>query len=162
MKYDEYKKLVEEYDSTDSISRREEIEDKVFDISVALVKGLERMYNSFGGSFIDDDEYRSDRGGFSLREFGCDRVLLIYSDRWQYGGECSFGVSVPMNMLDVENRLAKMRSLRDSQIEKLKRKHYENELIIGRLAKENDEITQKIAQLEHDRDNDPNYVKPEN
>lgn len=161
MTYDEYKKLVEEYDSTDSVSRREEIEEKVFEISVALAKKLEGMYNKFGESFIKDDDYRSDRGGFSVEDFDKIRVFLVYSDHWQYGGECSFGVSVPMNMLDVENRLAKMRSLRDKQIENLQKEHYVNELHIGSLKKKNEEILAKIAQFEHDRANDPGNVKPE-
>lgn len=161
MTYDEYKKLVEEYDSTDSVSRRGEIEEKVFEVSVALARKLEGMYNKFGESFIKDDDYRSDSGGFSIEDFDKIRVYLIYSDHWKYGGECRFGVSVPMNMLDVENRIAKMRSLRDKQIENLQKEHYGNELHIGSLKKKNEEILEKIAQLEHERANDPGYVKPE-
>ena len=66
MTYEEYRKLVEEYDSTDSVSRRDEIEDKVHEISVALARKLEEMYNKFGESFIKDDDYRSDRGGLTI------------------------------------------------------------------------------------------------
>ena len=156
MTYEEYRKLVEEYDSTDSVSRRDEIEDKVHEISVALARKLEEMYNKFGESFIKDDDYRSDRGGFSIEDFDGRRVLLIYSDHWKYGGECRFGVSVPMNMLDVENRLAKMRSLRDRQIEKLKREHRGNEEHMKNLSELNERILDKISRLEQERDNDQN------
>ena len=156
MTYDEYKNLVKEYEETDSVSRREEIEDKVFEVGVTLARKLEELYNRFGESFIQDDDYRSDRGGFSVEDFDSRRVLLIYSDHWKYGGECRFGVSVPMNMLDVENRLAKMRSLRDRQIEKLKREHRGNEEHMKNLSELNERILDKISRLEQERDNDQN------
>lgn len=156
MTYGEYRKLVKEYDSTDSVSRREEIEDKVYDVGVALARKLEELYNRFGEYFIKDDDYRSDRGGFSVEDFDSRRVLLIYSDHWKYGGECRFGVSVPMNMLDVENRNAKIRSLRDGQIEKLKKEHRGNEEHMKNLSELNERILDKISRLEQERDNDKN------
>ena len=61
-----------------------------------------------------------------------------------------------MNMLDVENRLAKMRSLRDRQIEKLKREHRGNEEHMKNLSELNERILDKISRLEQERDNDQN------
>lgn len=152
MTYTEYKELVKEYTSSDSVSRREEIEEEVYKASVALAKRLEAMYNRFGATFINDDEYRSDRGGFSFNDFDEHRVLLTYSDHWQYGGECSFGVSVPMKMLDVENRIAERRSLREKQIATLKKEYDDNNSQIEELTKDNKTIIVRIAQLEKERD----------
>lgn len=152
MTYAEYINLVKEYDSTDSVSRRKEITEEVYKASVALAKQLEAMYNRFGTTFINDDEYRSDRGGFSFNDFDKHRVLLTYSDHWKYGGECSFGVSVPMKMLDVENRIAERRIIRNNYIARLKKEHDENTHQIEYLTEENKNLLNRIAQLEKERD----------
>lgn len=152
MTYAEYINLVKEYDSTDSVSRRKEITEEVYKASVALAKQLEAMYNRFGATFINDDEYRPDRGGFSFNDFDEHRVFLTYSDHWKYGGECSFGVSVPMKMLDVENRIAERRSLREKQIDTLKKEYDANNRQIEELTNDNKTIIVRIAQLEKERD----------
>lgn len=151
MTYTEYKELVKEYNSTDSVSRRKEIKEKVYKTSVALAKHLEGMYNRFGATFIDDDEYRSDRGGFSLEEFSEGNVDLTYSDHWQYGGECCFGITVPMKMLDVANRISERNRLRDKYIVQLKDEHDRNNRQIDHLKEENKNLLDRIAQLEKER-----------
>ena len=152
MTYTEYKELVKEYNSTDSVSRREKIKEEVYKTSVALAKQLEGMYNRFGATFINDDEYRSDRGGFSLVEFSGANVHLRYSDHWQYGGECCFGITVPMKMLDVANRIAERHSLRDKYIVQLKDEHDRNNRQIEHLKEENKNLLNRIAQLEQEKE----------
>ena len=152
MTHNEYKSLVKEYNETDSVSRREEIRDRVYKTAVALAKQLEGMYNRFGATFINDDEYRSDRGWFSLLEFDEYKAHLRYADRWQYGGECCFGIAVPMKMLDVENRLAERHSLRDKYIVQLKEKHDRNNRQIEHLKEENKNLLTRIAQLEQEKE----------
>ena len=152
MTYAEYINLVKEYDSSDSVSRRKEITEEVYKASVALAKQLEAMYNRFGTTFINDDEYRSDRGWFSLIEFNENKAQLRYADHWQYGGECCFDISVPMKMLDVENRLAERRILRCKYIEQLKKEHNENTSQIEYLTEANKSLLNRIAQLEKERD----------
>ena len=154
MTHRDYLNLVKEYNATNSISRRKEIADEVSKTSIALAKELEAMYNRFGTTFVNDDEYRADRGGFSLIEFDADEAHLRYSDRWQYGGECCFGVAVPMRMLDVENRLAEIRSLREEQIVSLRKEYEDNNSQIEQLTEDNKTLLERIAQLEKEREAD--------
>lgn len=120
MTYNEYKQLVHQYKSSDSVKERKEIESKIYDAAVALMRRLEAVHCKYGSSFIDDSEYRDDRGGISLEDFGEQNVYLHYSDRWSYGGECDFGIAVPMRFLD-ECEYSKLENeLKDKHIAHLK------------------------------------------
>ena len=147
MTYTEYKELVKEYNSTDSVSRREKIKEEVYKTSVALAKQLEGMYNRFGATFIDDDEYSSDRGCFSLIRFDGEIVTLNYSDTWKYGGDCSFGVSVPMRMLDVGARSDEQHRLFEEQIARLEKEFEENSQTMVSLRVQNRKIVAEISRL---------------
>lgn len=121
MTYDEYKKLYKEWSDTDSISRKDDIEEQISAIAEALFKRLREIYLRYGQDFVDDDDYRSDRGFLSFKSCNRDIVHFCYSDRWAYGGECMFGINVPMKYLDAEEWKSLEGRLRDERIKRLVR-----------------------------------------
>lgn len=113
MTKEEYESLVDEYDNTDSISRREEIEEKIEKAAVALFNRVRDIYDSYQArkELITDDDYRKDRGwiGLAHEDDGTPIIekgsfLLYYGDRWAYGGECGFGIRVYSKWFDPEER----------------------------------------------------------
>ena len=146
MTFKEYQKLVKEHGETDSIKCREAIESKVFNTACKLVVKLNRLYAKYGQAFIEDDDYREDRGGFSLDMVGSDSVMLIYYDSWQYGGECEFGVTVQMKYLDEPELVKLEEELKAKRIKALEAsvKHLEEslELVGEELNKARAELKQ--------------------
>lgn len=119
MTYDKYKKLYKEWSDTDSISRKDDIEEQISETAEALFKRLREIYLRYGQDFVDDDDYRDDRGGLSFQDCDRDIVRFYYSDRWAYGGECMFGINVPMKYLDAEEWKSLEGRLRDERIRRL-------------------------------------------
>ena len=149
MTYAEYKKLHEEWGTTDSISRKEELEEEICDIACDLLSKLVKKYAKWGRKFVDDDDYRTDSGGLSLvkDELGYDgdlNVWLNYYDHWKYGGECDFNIKVPMKYLDEENMVALEADLRKKRFDELNCElinvHKEIERLTERKAKLQEEV----------------------
>ena len=129
MTYEEYQKIYEEWEKTDSIKRKEELEEQIYDAALGLMKRLIGLYAKYGKKYVQDDDYRDDRGCISLDkeelkygDGGTKRIWLRYTDHWKYGGECDFGIDVYMRYLD-EKKIQELEDqLIDERIELLKKK----------------------------------------
>ena len=104
MNYEEYLETLKKYNETDSIKEKEELENRINIVAEELLGVLIKLYAKYGKEFVEDSDYRDDRGYLSLESCGANYVDLHYSDRWSYGGECDFGIRVPMKYLDFEER----------------------------------------------------------
>ena len=154
MTHSEYKKLVEEYYKTDSISRRKEIKDKLEDACIALLHTMDRIYGEFGFHFVDDTDYQPDNGGCtSLERFCPDEADLRYYAHWRYGGECDIGMTVETKFFDLENRLKLRSELREKRRSILKEEILDNESQIEFLKKRNEEIVSKLKKFETTEEN---------
>ena len=129
MTYEEYLKVYEEWEKTDSIKRKEELEEQIYDAALGLMKRLIDLYAKYGKRYVQDDDYRDDRGCISLDkeeleygDGGTKRVWLRYTDHWAYGGECDFGIDVYMKYLDEKNIQELEDQLMDERIELLRKK----------------------------------------
>ena len=108
MTYEEYQKLYEEWKSTDSIKRKGEIEEQIYQVAYDLAKKMIGIYDKWGKKFVQDPDFSTERGCYSLDKEeldydGKERVWLRYTDTWAYGGECDFGIDVHMKFLDEKN-----------------------------------------------------------
>jgi len=148
MTFNEYKALVEEHYKTDSVSRKNEIENKLFTALIALAKHLEKLYRKYGLSFINDSNWRDDRGYYEIMEFYDDEAYLNYSDRWQYGGRCDIGITIDAKYFDVEERNKKEQELKLDYISRLKTRFDVIDDRIKALYKEKSEIAEKLAKYE--------------
>lgn len=160
MTYEEYKKLVKECRETDSVKRRDEIKRDVRTQAIAVCENLEKLHNKWGSEFVDDSDYQIGKGGYSLNSFDSTDAHLTYSDHWAYGGECSIGIQVPMKYLDVENRKKKNAELRKNRIIQLQNQYHRNELEIGRMKKECEDILANVSRLKAEQEADQ-YFTPE-
>ena len=124
----EYEALCEEYWNSDSIKRREEIEEKIKKAAIALFNRVRDIFDKYHArkDLIWDDDYRDDRGWITLAHeddgepiIEKESVLLLYSDHWAYGGECSIGIRIYAKWFDVEERKKLAEDLRKKRIEKL-------------------------------------------
>lgn len=149
MTLDDYKAFVKEYKETDSISRRDEIEHKLYVELIALTKSLEDLYNKYGTSFIDDDEWRDDRGGYTLSKFYEDQAYLQYYDSWSYGGECVVGIVIPTKFFNIEERNKKEEELKERYIKRLKQRITDIDSDIEKLQKDKEEIISKLETYGH-------------
>ena len=127
MTYEEYKKIYEEWKSTDSIKRKGESEEQIYGVAYDLAKKLIGIYDKWGKKFVQDQYFSNERGCYSLdREEleydGDSRVWLRYTDSWAYGGECDFGIDVPMKLLDEKNVQELEDRFLDERIELLRKK----------------------------------------
>jgi len=141
MTYEEYLKVYDEWEKTDSIKRKEELEEQIYYAARGLMKRLIDLYSKWGKKYVQDDDYRDDRGSISLNTeelgySGKERVWLRYYDHWKYGGECDFGIDVHMKYLDEKNIQELEDRLMDERIELLKKKIDEAESGI-RILEEN-------------------------
>jgi len=100
MTFEEYKALVKEHRETNSIKRRDEIEGQIYSAAKKLLRRLTALHWKYGKDYVDDSDYQEDKGWISMTRFDSVGVGLVYSDRWQYGGECDIGIGVPMKYLD--------------------------------------------------------------
>lgn len=104
MTYKEYLEVLDRFDLTDSRREHNELKVRIETVANALLHTLVKLYDTYGKEFVDDPDYRTDRGGIELVSCNKSDVYLRYQDRWQYGGECDIGIRVPMKYLDVEER----------------------------------------------------------
>jgi len=127
MTYEEYQKIYDEWEKTDSIKRKEELEEQIYDAALGLMKKMIGIYAKYGKRFVQDDDYRDDRGGISLNTeelgySGKERVWLRYYDHWKYGGECDFGIDVHMKYLNEKSLQELEDQLLEDRIELLRKK----------------------------------------
>lgn len=148
MTREEYETLCDEYWKSDSISRREEIEEKIAKAAKALFNCVKDIFDKYGArkELIHDDDYRDDRGWLCLAHeddgepiFDKSSILLYYGDRWAYGGECGFGIRVYAKWFDPEERKKLAEELRKKRIAKL-------DTIIENLKKEIDHKKQMLEE----------------
>ena len=152
MTYEEYKKLYEEWKSTDSKSRSEEIEETIAEVSCGLLHRLVNLYAKRGRRYVEDSDYRTDMGGTSLvvdalEWDGDTTVHLNYYDHWQYGGECDIDISVKMKYLyeDEFNKLDE--ELKKNQLETLEKTLQSKKNEIVHLTEKIGELEAKISEL---------------
>ena len=126
MTYDEYKNIRREWTETDSISRKKEIEEAIFNAAYDLFRKLHEVYKKRGRKFVQDDEYSDVRGHYTLDtedlDWDGDNVHLRYEDSWAYGGYCDITLTVPMKYLDEEKLSELDRQLLEERIEELRKK----------------------------------------
>lgn len=129
MTNEEYQALYDEYHSTDSISKREEIEEKIGKAALELFTCVRDIFDKYHArkKLIYNDDYRDDRGftclaheddGSPMIEKGV--VYLRYSDTWRYGGYCSFTITLYTKWFDPEERKKLDRVLKAERIKTLK------------------------------------------
>ena len=125
MTKEEYEALYDEFWKSDSIRRREEIEEKIAKAALALFNHVRDIFSRYHAikQLIYDDDYRSDRGWIGLAHeddgepiIGKESILLKYSDHWAYGGECCFGIRVYVKWFDPEERKKLAMELKDKRI----------------------------------------------
>ena len=127
MTYEEYQKLYEEWKTTDSIKRKEEIEGQIYQVAYDLAKKMIGIYDKWGKKFVQDPDFSTERGCYSLNtdelDFdGKERVWLRYEDSWGYGGHCDFGIDVYMKYLDEKNVQELEDQFLEDRIELLRKK----------------------------------------
>ena len=130
MTKEEYEALYDEFWKSDSIRRREEIEEKIAKAALALFNHVRDIFSRYHAikQLIYDDDYRSDRGWIGLAHeddgepiIGKESILLKYSDHWAYGGECCFGIRVYVKWFDPEERKKLAAELKEKRIASLER-----------------------------------------
>jgi hypothetical protein len=154
MTFNDYQSLVKEYYKTDSVSRRDEIEQKLYVELIALTKCLEELYNKYEMSFVDDSEWMPDRGGYSLSEFSENKAYLRYYDRWSYGGECDVSIVIPTKFFDVEERKKKEERLKTDYNKRLKNDVKDIDAQIERLKTKKENILAKLQNAESEACNE--------
>ena len=127
MTYEEYLKVYDEWEKTDSIKRKEELEKNIFDAAHDLAKKLIDLYDKWDKKYVQESDFSNERGCYSLNTEeldydGKDRVWLRYEDSWAYGGHCDFGIDVHMKYLDEKNIQELEDQLMDERIELLRKK----------------------------------------
>lgn len=85
-----------------------------------LCISLEKLYNKWNQTFVDD-EYEIDKGGgfYSLKYFNDDESELVYSYYSRCGDGYSILITVPMKFLDEENIKKKNAELRKNTYKNL-------------------------------------------
>ena len=157
MTYEEYKKLYEEWKSTDSKSRSEEIEETIAEVSCGLLHRLVNLYAKRGRRYVEDSDYRTDMGGTSLvvdalEWDGDTTVHLNYYDHWQYGGECDIDISVKMKYLDEDEFNKLDEELKKNQLETLEKTLQSKKNEIVHLTEKIGELEAKISELKKEID----------
>ena len=157
MTYAEYQNLYDEWKKCDSIKRRGEIEDVIREAALALLDRLNAVYAKYGSDFVEDDDYRIDRGftGLVKRELPYDgktTVHLHYSDRWKYGGECDIGISIPMKYLDDANMVELEADLRAKKIAEIERDIVDIAAEVDNLGKRKSELLKAWETLKGDKE----------
>lgn len=161
MTHEEYKKLYNEWSSTDSISRREEIEETIAEVACGLLHRLVNLYAMRGRRYVNDSDYRTDMGATSLvtEELEWDgetTVHLNYYDHWQYGGECDIDISVKMKYLDADEFNKLDRELGKKQLETLEKTLQSKKDELVHLTEKIGELETKISELKQEISNDHN------
>lgn len=92
--------LINEWKTTDSIKRKEELHSVIDELVVPKFKYLYGIGDPSFERYNIDYEYQNHRGCLSFNDSYGGTVILEYSDIWGYGGECDFLIYVPIE--DVE------------------------------------------------------------
>ncbi len=148
MTLEEYKKLAHKYKTTDSISKKKKLKSELLTTLIALTKQLEHLYNTYGDSFIDDDEWRETRGGYELDYANDDEAEITYSDSWAYGGECDISIHIPTKFFNIEERNKKEEELKQNHIKRLKESLTDIDAEIEKLQKDKEDIISKLETYE--------------
>ena len=152
----EYRALVKEYEESDSKSRREFIENAIYDKAKTLLHKLRTLYARYGKDYVEDSDYREDRGCLSLTDFGENNVYINYSDHWAYGGECDIGIEVQMKYLDSDETAALEKELRAEHMSYVKKSIQEKRTAIENLKKE---VVALEAKLKAEEQLEQEFVK---
>ena len=147
MTYEEYRELYKEWKTNDSKRREKKIRDTIADSARELLNKLVKMYGKRGLDYVDDDDYRTDRGGTSFDGCNESTVFLSYHDHWAYGGECDIDIDVPMKYLDEAEFNKLDEELRKKQLETLEETLQSKKAEIEYLTKSIGEIEAKIEEL---------------
>lgn len=157
MTYSEWKNLVKGYKETDSVQSKKELKIQARKVARDLCISLEKLYNKWNQTFVDDDEYDIDKGGgfYSLEDFNDDESELIYSYYSRCGDGYSILIKVPMKFLEEENIKKKNAELRKKYIQELTEKlNYSIKRI--EVIKENcNDFRKKLLELEEEHKLDP-------
>lgn len=145
MNYEEYLETLKKYKETDSIKEKEELEDLICTAAEGLLDTLVKLYAKYGKEFVEDSDYRDDRGYLSLESCGADYVDFHYSDRWSYGGECDFGIRVPMKYLDFDERNRLESTFKGKYAKDLVRKIDAKKKQIALLQKEIEDLEKELG-----------------
>ena len=157
----EYESLIDEYEKTDSISRREEIKEKIEKAGIALFNRVRDIYDKYHArkELITDDDYREDRGWLGLAQeddgepiIEKGSFLLYYGDRWAYGGECGFGIRVYAKWFDPEERNKLARELKEKRIAKLENALESEKKAVEYHKKMVNEYSEAIAKMKSEED----------
>lgn len=88
--------LINEWKTTDSIKRKEELHSMIDRLIVPKFKYLYGIGDPSFAKYDIDDEYQNHRGCLSFHDSYFGNVIFEYSDMWEYGGECDFLIYVPI------------------------------------------------------------------
>lgn len=143
-----YKKLVQEYNESDSVSRRKAIEDAVYQEARFLLHKLIALYAKYGKNYVYASEFQESCGELSLAEFDESTVWLRYEDHWAYGGKCDIIIAVPMKYLDSDEMVALEKELREERVACVKKLIQEKMNIVEKLKKEIEELETESKELE--------------
>ena len=83
------KELCNIYESCDSVSERETLEEQIESICRKYLDLLYKNSLEFGiKSIFDMSDYRDDRGSLSFDDCSESGLWVRYTDSWSYGGNC--------------------------------------------------------------------------
>ena len=139
------RELCENYNKTDSISTKQDLEDKIIDIAKEYIDtrvGINSEFNQFNSiERWPFSEYRIDSGSLSLNYVSSEKIHLDYNDSWRYGGSCSD--SIVLSLDEIENFCLSKYVLTLIHRNKLQMKSH-----IRRLTSELDNARKKLANIE--------------
>jgi len=144
----EYKELVREYEKSDSLSGRKSIEHAVYIKARDLLHELIALYAKYDRDYIDDSDFREDRGHLFMTEFNENEVWMNYYDHWAYGGECDIGIEVKMKYLDNDKMATLEKELRIDHVSHVKKLIKENKAAIENLKKEVKKLEAEVEKFE--------------
>lgn len=139
--------LCEKYDTTDSISLREELNEEIVEVVRDYIETLLRLHIKYEGIVSDGSgicwsgtDYRKNSGTLSLSEvykIGEDyRLIVVYEDSWSYGGSCYESYSISANHVDNLNLAVIEKRYRYETQQKLRRDKEALEKDIERIEEE--------------------------
>lgn len=134
------KELCIEYDSCDSLTRRsflsEAITSLVEDYLTVLYTNTVAITGDTKNTMIDMSNYLPDRGHISIYKIYEDKVSVIYSDRWGYGGSCKEIFHIKFEDYENFNEKIFINSLKEQKKTSIEFKIESLENLISSLRKE--------------------------
>lgn len=84
------KELLEQYNHSDSVKERDELEDKICNFIEKFVHDAQTIAEKYDTSYFGEGtDYRLGRGNWNFKHAYKDCVVLSYEDYWRYGGYCN-------------------------------------------------------------------------